>query len=150
MIGTDLALRDSITTDILDLRERFIRLQQSQESFFANTAEAKARNKLIEWLVLHLSYHRVDEAKPWEPFFIGEDTTSKIVNLEKMEEGEDDLYLKSRDQLTFIAALWVSLGGNLKKEEIDMLMKVPTPAAPIAEPVSDASVTPEVQSQPAA
>lgn len=144
MLGTDLVLRDTLTTEILDLRERFLRLQQSQETFFSNTAEAKAREKLIEWLILHLSYHRIDESKPWEPFFIGDDTQAKIGYLEKLEDEENDLYLKSRESLAFIASLYVSMNGNLKKEDIDAFL------APAPEVVSDATLSPKVESQPAA
>ena len=152
MIGTDLVLRDRLTTELLDLRERFIKMQQSQETFFANTAEAKARNKLIEWLVLHLSYYRIDETKDWQPFFVGDDTESKIGYLEKLEDAEDELYKTAIDQLTFVAALFVSLNGNLKKEDIDAFLATPVETTPAVAPATNAPVTPivEAASQPAA
>jgi hypothetical protein len=146
LIGTDLALREQLTAELLDIREQYVRFQQSQETFFSNTAEAKARNKLIEWYVINMAYHRSDETKPWEVFFIGDKIEDKLIYLDKLEENEDALYLKSKDQLAFVAALYVSMGGNLKKEDIDAFFNLP--ADPKA--LVNAAIPTKTESQPSA
>jgi hypothetical protein len=112
-------VKENILKEIINLREEVITFQRSQSGFFENTAEAKSRLKTIEYITLMFSYFREDAAKNWEPFFKGDTLEKKYNYLEKLEDDSNELFLKSTDKLTFISALWLHLGNNLKKEDIE-------------------------------
>lgn len=97
---------------VVKLRDEIFKFQQEQAVFFENTAESKSRIKHVEYLTLHMSYFRTDEDKDWEPFFKGKETEEKIKSLELFEEKQDQLYLKARNELMFIASIYVGSNGS--------------------------------------
>lgn len=114
-----------LTEQILILRDKIIQFEREQNVFFENTAEAKARNKLTEYLVLHQSYKRDSVEKPWEPMFSGLTTEDRAVSLENAEENADEIYIKARERLWFISALYIQLGGDISKDDIAAFEKQP-------------------------
>ncbi len=112
-----------IMNEIMGLRDSIVTFEREQSAFFENTAEAKARNKLIEYLMLWMSYHREDPSKPYAPYFDGADLDAKYVQLETREDSEDPLYSKARDRLAFVASLFVALNGNVTKQDVDEYTK---------------------------
>jgi succinate dehydrogenase flavin-adding protein (antitoxin of CptAB toxin-antitoxin module) len=107
----------------VDLKQSIMNFQQEQAVFFNNTAESKARQKLIEWLVLHLSY--VQEVKSdeslgdWKPLFVGSTTEEKLVSFDQMVEDESPIFAKSRSMLEFLATVLASSDGSVSKEEVE-------------------------------
>lgn len=108
---------------LVGLRQQLIDFQQERAVFFNNTAEAKARQKLIEWLVLHLSYSQAvnpDESfGEWVPLFAGADTEAKLVSFDKMVEDNHELFAKARNMLEFLATVLASSDGSVSKEEVE-------------------------------
>jgi len=104
---------------IVDLRNRIIDFRQARDVFFDTTAESKAKGKLIEYLVLHFSWHRDDETKDWQPFFPGNTTDEKNVSRDLLEENNDELFLLARDRLLFVATIYATAQGNLNKGDIE-------------------------------
>lgn len=100
---------------LMTLRDEIINFQQKQSVFFANTSEAKAREKLIEWLVLYMTYYRpVNEAgEPgdWKPFFEGKTTEDKLTSFDNVADRQDELWLKAKDMIELIATLYASNGS---------------------------------------
>lgn len=115
--------KEKITDEILKLGEKISIFEKQREAFFQNTAEAKARTKAIEWLMLNLSFYKESVDKPWEQFFKGPNLLEKYQYSEKLEDAENELYLKAKDKLMFLAAIFLSLGNNFNKEEIEEFMK---------------------------
>ncbi len=112
--------------ELLLLREQIVELERSQSDFYENTAEAKAKFKMTEWLLLHLSYHRASPEAAWEPYFKGADLAAKLDNLDSLEESNDETYQKARSELTTvasIAALFIMGGGVLTKESVEAFVK---------------------------
>lgn len=105
------------------LRQDLIDFQAEQAVFFANTAEAKARNKLVEWLVLHLSYYKplnpAGEPTEWTPFFAGKDTEDKLAALDNLAETQNELWSKAQPMLNFFATAWANSGDAVDKEEAE-------------------------------
>ncbi len=108
-----------LMSESLRLRDEIIEFERNQSAFFENTAEAKSRNKLIEYLILKLTYFKSSSDKQYEPYFKGEEVDEKLKFLENLEDSKDELILKVWGQLLFISSLYVSLGGDLKKEDIE-------------------------------
>lgn len=133
----DRPLIAKLANDLHDLRERFARLYRIKESFLQNTAEAKAVQRLTEWLVLFMSYYRADATQPWVPFFPGASEEDKYASLDGMEENE--LYQKSISNLNAVSELFIASGGSLKAEDlvaasVAVANPVETPATPSATP----------------
>jgi hypothetical protein len=108
---------------LADIQERLVQFEQEQDVFFSNTAEAKARAKLIEWLVMHLSYVKYDENKEWEPYFKGIVTEEKIKSYDKLVDAQDGILAKSYPILSFVATIYSSSQGGLNKELLDEFLK---------------------------
>lgn len=108
---------------LVDLRDQFMTFQQERQSFFNNTAESKARQKLIEWYVLHLAYVRTVNADEslgdWVPMFAGADTEAKLLSFDAIVEAEDALFAKSRNMLEFLATVLASNDSSVSKEEVE-------------------------------
>lgn len=105
--------------EIITLRDNIISFEREQNTFFENTAEAKSRNKLIEYILLNMFYYKDNNDKLYEIYFKGNNLSEKYDFLEHLEETENEIYLKIRDRLAFVASLYVSLSGNIKKEDIE-------------------------------
>ena len=117
-------------SDIVKIREEIIQAENEVNAFYENTAEARARNKLTEYLVVNFSYFRDAPDKEWEPFFKGNTLEARRDYLEQLNENKDALFLQAWERLLFVAALYISLSGNLTKEDIVAFEKDITSASP--------------------
>jgi hypothetical protein len=108
---------DSLKIRFLTLRQEILDFEQEQSAFFSNTAEAKARDKLIEWLAVHMTYYRPidDKGEPgeWTPFFAGKTTEEKLAALDEVVESDNELWAKAANRITFMATI-VASGGDPK------------------------------------
>lgn len=146
------ALKDegaaAVRDEIMILRDEVIRMEREQNVFFANTAEAKARDRLTEYLVLNHSYTREAPDKPWVPLFKGDSLDARLTDIESREDSAEEVYALSKDRLWFIAALYVSLGGDVSKKDIEAFEEqltaesddatTPAAATVVAPPATDA------------
>lgn len=107
---------------LVDLKQQILDFQQERAVFFNNTAENMARQKLIEWYVLWLSYYKPvnpDESfGEWVPLFPGKNTTEKLASFDKLAEEDSPLLTKSRALLEFVGTVLANAGGAVSKEEI--------------------------------
>lgn len=121
--AADSAAIATLTGEMIDLRDQIIRFEQEQSTFFENTAEAKARVKLSEHLVLTLSYTRDDESKSWVPYLAGATPADRAARLAALEEAEDPIFKEAYPQLVFLAAFLRDSGYQAKTEDIDEFLK---------------------------
>lgn len=121
-VDEDKKKRDEIFDEIFEIRRKIIEFENSATLFYQDTAEAKARNKLIEYLVLNLTHFRDDTSKPWVPFFKGETVEQKIKYLSELEDNDDSTYLQIGEKLAFVVTLLLT-SPNLTKEEIENIEK---------------------------
>lgn len=112
-----------LTGEMIDLRDKIIRFEREQSTFFENTAEAKSRVKLCDYLVLHLSYVRDSEDKPWVPYFKGATTADKAAEMERLDETEDLIYREARLQLYFLASFLRDSDYRATTADIDEFLK---------------------------
>lgn len=114
---------EALMLKLEELRDDITAFEREQSSFFENTAEAKAREKLVEYLILHLSYFRHDPSKDWEPFFKGSNTAEKLISFDKMIEDQDELLGKSRTYLEFLAAVRASNSGPISRDSLEKYLE---------------------------
>lgn len=115
--------QDRLYREYLDLRDKVLAFEQEQSSFFENTAEAKSRVKVADYLVTNLSYWREGAHKPWVPFFKGANSAEKAGDLAVKDEAADELYILSKDYLYFLASFLFASGYNATTESIDEYLK---------------------------
>lgn len=84
-----------------DLQE----LQATRNDLFRNSAETKARDKTITWLVLFLTYIQEDGQEP-RSFFIGFDEAQKLEYYDRVLEDEDEFNLAVVDKASLYISLW--------------------------------------------
>lgn len=129
-------------------RNAILRIQTDNAVFFENTAEAKARDKVIEWVLLHMTYYRPAKEDgsngEWTPFFAGQTTEDKLTAFDAMVEKGDDLWDKARDILRFLAVFTTDGGvadpvqiadylGTLETErKAAEAASTPAPATPVS------------------
>lgn len=126
----DKALIDTVLQELMTIRNKIIEFQYSQTTFYADTAEAMARTKMIEWYLANLVYTRgtpksaadKDESEPI-PYFKGETDQEKLAYLSKLEDDEDPVYLKMKERALFVIMIFLQLGTNIKAADIDELLK---------------------------
>jgi len=114
---------DLLSRQIISIRDEVIAFEQDQSSFFENTAEAKARLKVVQFLVLHLSYYRDSEDKPWAPFFKGATTKEKLKDYELKEESNDELFNLSKIYFEFLGAFVFGSNYAATSADIDSYLK---------------------------
>lgn len=114
--------KDEIFNEIFSIREKIIEFENSATLFYQDTAESKARNKLVEYFILYLTYFREDTSKEWSIFFKGDTVEQKLKYLSDLEDNDDKTYLLVAEKLAFVITLLLS-NPNLTKEEIDNIDK---------------------------
>ncbi len=124
--GNDEILRP-LRLKYFDTREKMTEIHRSQAPFFENTAEAKAKEKHMEWLVLHMAHykpHRADETQgEWTPFFVGNNMEEKLATYDKMVEAKDELLAKSQEVLKLVALLYSSSNGKMNAQQVAALVE---------------------------
>lgn len=118
---------NEVALKFVTLRQAILDFQQEQSVFFANTAESKARQKLIEWAVLFLTYYRPlnDKGEPgeWTPFFAGKDIEEKLNTYDEVIERQDEMWVKAHDWIELLAAAYVN-GGERDVPETAALYEI--------------------------
>jgi len=114
--------RNEIFDEIFEIRRKIIEFENSATLFYQDTAESKARNKLIEFFILNLTYWKTEKDKEWVPFFKGNTLEEKLAYLCDLEDNDDEIYLKIGEKLAFVVTLLLT-SPNLTKEEIESIEK---------------------------
>lgn len=102
------------------LRREIVAFENTSELFYKDTAETKARNRLIEYFVYQLTYWKQKAEDEWKPFFKGENFDEKRKNAFEMEDSEQEFYWEIKNRVGFILAL-ILASPNLTKEEIKQI-----------------------------
>lgn len=118
-------------------------LEASRNSLFQNTAETRAQQKTIFWLVLFLTYIQEDEGVPAIPFFAGETFEAKRADYDKKVEEEDsDFNLRVIDKISLFTTLWY-MGRASTKEDFKQIEENLTPSILKEERVEEETPTPK-------
>jgi len=114
---------------LAEIAVEFIRVQNdlqaldaARNSLFQNTAEVRAQNKTIFWLLLFLTYIQEDESVAPKPFFNSvssdyeEAFKEKRDDYDKKMEEADNFNFQVTDKMSFFLGLWY-LGRISTKED---------------------------------
>lgn len=108
---------EEVFKEIFVIREEIVDFERSVESFYRDTAEAKARNKLIEYYITQLTQWKDAPEKEWKPYFGGKTHEERVADMTKKEDEDDEIYLAALDKLTFVISVLLTR-PDVSKEEI--------------------------------
>ena len=110
-------LQDELSSIVVKIQN----FENQQSQIFDQTAEVRARNKTIQWLVLNLTYTLEDSEDP-KPFFKGKNDDEKQESYYLMLEGGDDFDIKVVDKSALTFSFWY-MGKASSKEDFEFLDK---------------------------
>lgn len=93
-------------------------LEVQKESLFDNTAETRARNKVITWWILFLSYYEKNGEK--QPFFGEGNYEARMDKYDEIFESEDPHMIKLANAFIYFISFWY-IGRATSKEDFDLL-----------------------------
>ena len=104
-------VKDGKTKELLtkqrELYDKLYDMEQQKDAIFATSADSMAKNNLIEWWILNLTYYRKGEYKP----FFGEgDYEEKYDLLCQMEDDEHELFNLAIPAAANVVTLWSTSG----------------------------------------
>jgi hypothetical protein len=128
---------------VYSLRKQLSDRESSYISLFNHTADIKAQNKAILWYILYLTFYKdlSSKMKDFEPMFPGKTFEAKEEQLFKLDEEENEVFVKSYSDVAKVVSYWY-FTGITDKEEFDAIMKEDS-----EEEESDKEVAPEDESK---
>lgn len=103
---------------IIVIKDSLTQLEMQKESLFDNTAETRARNKVITWWILFLSYYEKNGEKL--PFFGDGDYEARMNKYDEIFESEDPHLIKVANAFIYFISFWY-VGKASSKEDFDLL-----------------------------
>jgi hypothetical protein len=132
-------VRTKIQSQLAAIRTEISNLNAANESVFSQTAEVKAQNQLAQWFAFKLVH--IERNSKWEPYFEGDTFEKQEEFMWKLEESDDDFYIKSIQKiLTYIH--FYNMGASKPeqfklideelKKQLDAKAAPAAPADPVA------------------
>lgn len=133
----DINNRNQLLVKINNINSEVGVIQNAYADIFENTAEMKARNRTIEWWVLHLAY--VDEdGKGYAPVFGEGDHEAKQEKYDEIDEKNDDFVNECIRKLSYLTSFWFAASNNLSKIDFDSMDRLYDKDLAKYRPVEDA------------
>jgi hypothetical protein len=93
-----------------DLYDQLYGIEMQKDAIFSNSADTMAKNNLIEWWVINLTYYRTGDDGEYKPFFGRGSFEEKFESLCQMQDAEQELFVKSIPTAASVVTLWSSSG----------------------------------------
>ena len=93
-----------------ELYDKLYEIELQKDAIFSNSADSLAKNNLIEWWVLNLTYYRKGDEEEYKPFFGDGSFEERYDLLCDMEDGEQELFSEAIPTAASVITLW-SRGG---------------------------------------
>lgn len=110
--------KEELESKITVIKNSLTELEMQKESLFDNTAETRARNKVITWWILFLSYYEKNGEKL--PFFGEGDYEARMNKYDEIFESEDPHLVKVANAFIYFISFWY-VGRANSKEDFDVL-----------------------------
>lgn len=110
--------KNELVAKIDALKNSLTELEVQKESLFDNTAETRARNKVITWWILQLAYS--EKNGEMVPFFGEGGYDQKMDKYDQLFESEDEHLLKVANAFIYFISFWY-VGRASSQEDFDKL-----------------------------
>lgn len=105
---------NELNIDSEKIRTELVDLEVGQSALFDQTAENRARNKVILWWILNLSYFEDEEGKS-SLVFLGETLTEKLNSYDQIDEQDNEFSNEVVRKLMYYVSFWYV--GRAQSEE---------------------------------
>ena len=92
------------------LYDKLYEMELQKDAIFSNSADSMAKNNLIEWWILNLTYYRKGEEEEYKPFFGDGPFEERYDLLCNMEDSDHELFMQAIPTAANVVTLW-STGG---------------------------------------
>ncbi len=111
---------DKLLIELIDVMNRIQSIENSKSNIYNHTAENLARNQVMLWWTLQLSYQDLGNNN-YKPFFGDGSYEDKLKVYDKIEEDEDEFNFNVVKKLLLVTSLWF-LGKAEKQEDFELLL----------------------------
>jgi hypothetical protein len=108
-----------------DLYDQLYGIEMQKDAIFSNSADTMAKNNLIEWWIINLTYYRKGSDGEYKPFFGRGSFEERFENLCQMQDSEQELFVKSIPTAASVVTLWSSSGMDDATELKEAIEGVP-------------------------
>jgi hypothetical protein len=125
-LGVDKAPKetlDKVASEIASIYNEVAEIQFKHSMFYENTAEFKAKTKMISYLAGVLTYFRKDESSEWERYFESDVLDEILDKSDDLEEKGDEVYMKAKDKILFAVSFYVQNPSVADSKEISEKIK---------------------------
>jgi hypothetical protein len=114
---------ESVIEEITKIRTELIRFENLRNSFYEQTAEARAQRLSAIWWVVQLSHMKEDKDANYVNLFLGDTYEEKLSHFDQMDEGDDVFWSANTARLAYLVSAWNSGQASVKEEfeEIDKI-----------------------------
>lgn len=120
-VDIDSGEMQTLKKEITDLYSKIQLIDYEREDLFKNSAENRARDRVIQWLVLNLTYTKENDKK-YKLFFGEGSFEEKLNKLYEFSEIDDPFYKSVIEKAVLFITLW-HLGKISSKEDFELLEK---------------------------
>lgn len=110
------SLMEKTLFELADSRRQIQQIEYNQSSLFDQTAENKARNHVIMWWILNLSFIEDQDGKIDCLFGASSSFEEKLLKYDEIEESSDEFNLKAIRKLTYLLSFWYMGRATDEKE----------------------------------
>ena len=116
---------ESVIEEITKLRTELIRFENLRNSFYEQTAEARAQRLASIWWVVQLSYFRENKDSVYGNVFDGDTYEQKLAHFDQLDEGDDEFWSANTARLAYLISSWNAGQSSESKdfEEVDSIFK---------------------------
>ena len=116
---------ESIIEEITKIRTELIRFENLRNSFYEQTAEARAQRLASIWWVVQLSYFRENKDSVYGSVFDGDTYEQKLAHFDQLDEGDDEFWSANTARLAYLISSWNSGQAAETKDfaEVDAIFK---------------------------
>ena len=114
---------ESIIEEITKIRTELIRFENLRNSFYEQTAEARAQRLAAIWWVVQLSNMKEDKDANYVSLFLGDTYEERLAHFDQMDEGDDPFWSANTARLAYLVSAWNS-GQASEKEEFEEIDKI--------------------------
>lgn len=110
--------KQKLEAELIEIRREIQDFETSQSAIFEQTAENRARNKLIFWWTLFLSYRLVDGKE--SPLFVGTTIDEKVKSYDAQMEDPEPHFQDVVQKFIYFITMWYVGQANNQKEFEDL------------------------------
>ena len=116
---------ESTIEEITKIRTELIRFENLRNSFYEQTAEARAQRLASIWWVVQLSYFRENKDSVYGSVFEGDTYEQKLAYFDQLDEGDDEFWSSNTARLAYLISSWNAGQASEEKDfgEVDSIFK---------------------------